>query len=85
MINIDKSIDISCQNFNLQQNIQYMGGINTINVINKVSKNQTVVFRKTVVIKDRVIPLDKIAEWNATIKRWNDACNEQIALKKKSK
>ena len=57
----------------------------SLNLQCEVSKNQTVVFRKTVVIKDRVIPLDKIAEWNATIKRWNDACNEQIALKKKSK
>ncbi len=58
-------------NDNVQMSITY-----TVN-------GQTIFMRKEVVINNRLIPLNKIADWNATIKRWNEACNEQIVLKKK--
>lgn len=43
-------------------------------------KGNLVVMRKEYVVKNRRIPLEKLAEWNKLVSDWNDACNEQIVL-----
>ena len=39
-------------------------------------------FRKVMQLDHRLIPRGEMAEWNARLRRWADACNEQIILKK---
>ena len=46
------------------------------------AKGQKIIFRKKIVIKNKIVPLAKQSDWNATVKRWNEACSEQIVLKK---
>lgn len=41
-----------------------------------------VVFRKVMQVDRRLIPHDGMAEWNAHLRQWAEACNEQIILKK---
>ena len=46
------------------------------------ARGQKIIFRKKIVIKNKIVPLAKQSDWNATVKRWNEACSEQIVLKK---
>lgn len=42
-----------------------------------------VVFRKVMDISRRRLRRDQLPGWNEALKRWNDACNEQLVLTKK--
>lgn len=46
-------------------------------------KNGKITFRRVMQITDRLIPRSKMVAWNDALRRWNDACNEQIILTKK--
>ena len=50
--------------------------------INFIQKNQKILFSKTIKIKNRIIKIDKIEEWNNTIKKIKDLFNHQIIISK---
>jgi len=50
--------------------------------INFIQKNQKILFSKTIKIKNRIIKIDKIEEWNNTIKKIKDLFNNQIIISK---
>ncbi len=49
----------------------------------QMSGTHNVVMRKSILVKNKRIALGEIEEWNKLVGQWNDACNEQIVLKKK--
>ena len=45
-------------------------------------KDNIIVFHQKMQINKRRIPLANIPKWNETIRKWKDACNEQVVLHK---
>ena len=45
-------------------------------------QGEKIIFRKVMEIKEKLIHRNDIVAWNENLRKWADACNEQIILKK---
>ena len=43
---------------------------------------RSIVFRKVMTVHKRLIPRQQIPQWNAALRRWHNACSEQVILKR---
>ena len=48
-----------------------------------VQNGNVITFHQKMQINHRRIPLKNIPQWNDALRKWTDACNEQVVLKRK--